>query len=254
MDLVVNLSRFYVCDVDALDNNEIRQVTPPGQGPVQSTASPMPSTPPTTSAATARPCSPRARSTKTTWWSAPGTAAPSTYAPARRSRSPACCPSRSTRSRSRAASSTSISRRATASPNSARRGERHDRYAYHVVPADFPPYPGRQHDHGWPCMHCGENHHRTVMIRGKAFREVSDNAWNVERRLEEMAIEGVERQVLSPMPELLSYWFELETRWPSAATSTAASPRWSPARRNTSTAWAWCPCTDPERAARECAA
>ncbi|MCF6755790.1 non-heme iron oxygenase ferredoxin subunit [Pseudomonas stutzeri] len=34
MDLVVNLSRFYVCDVDALDNNEIRQITPPGQGPV----------------------------------------------------------------------------------------------------------------------------------------------------------------------------------------------------------------------------
>ncbi len=34
MDLVINLSRFYACDADALDNNEIRQVTPPGLGPV----------------------------------------------------------------------------------------------------------------------------------------------------------------------------------------------------------------------------
>ncbi|WP_436785598.1 non-heme iron oxygenase ferredoxin subunit [Stutzerimonas frequens] len=34
MELVVNLSRFYACDADALDNNEIRQVTPPGLGPV----------------------------------------------------------------------------------------------------------------------------------------------------------------------------------------------------------------------------
>lgn len=34
MDLVINLSRFYACDADVLDNNEIRQVTPPGLGPV----------------------------------------------------------------------------------------------------------------------------------------------------------------------------------------------------------------------------
>ncbi|MHB0806603.1 amidohydrolase family protein [Stutzerimonas nitrititolerans] len=80
----------------------------------------------------------------------------------------------------------------------------------HVVPADFPAYPGREKTHGWPCMHCGEGHHRTVMIGGKPFRQVTDNAWDVNRRLDEMAAEGVERQVLSPMPELLSYWFDLD--------------------------------------------
>lgn len=75
----------------------------------------------------------------------------------------------------------------------------------HVVPADFPAYPGREKNHGWPCMHCGEGHHRTVVIGDKPFREVSANAWDSNRRLEEMAADGVERQVLSPMPELLSY-------------------------------------------------
>jgi len=34
MDLVVNISRFFVCAADELGNNEIRQVTPPGLGPV----------------------------------------------------------------------------------------------------------------------------------------------------------------------------------------------------------------------------
>mgnify|MGYP003625534825 CR=1 FL=1 len=78
----------------------------------------------------------------------------------------------------------------------------------HVVPADFPAYPGKQLGHAWPCMHCGE-HHRTVMIGGKPFRQVEDNAWDPRRRIDEMAAEGVAVQVLSPMPELLSYWFEL---------------------------------------------
>ncbi|PHR86778.1 MAG: amidohydrolase [Leeuwenhoekiella sp.] len=80
----------------------------------------------------------------------------------------------------------------------------------HVVPADFPEYRGSDLNHAWPCMHCGHGNHRTVVIRNKSFRQVSSNAWDTRRRLAEMAEEGVERQVLSPMPELLSYWFNLE--------------------------------------------
>jgi nitrite reductase/ring-hydroxylating ferredoxin subunit len=34
MDLVVNMSHFYVCEADALGSCEIRQVTPPGLGSV----------------------------------------------------------------------------------------------------------------------------------------------------------------------------------------------------------------------------
>jgi aminocarboxymuconate-semialdehyde decarboxylase len=53
-------------------------------------------------------------------------------------------------------------------------------------------------------------HHARVMIAGKLFRTVSDESWSVERRLDAMARTGITRQVLSPMPELLSYWLAAE--------------------------------------------
>ncbi len=48
------------------------------------------------------------------------------------------------------------------------------------------------------------------MIAGKNFRTVTDQNWSATRRLEDMAAEGVDAQVLSPMPELLSYWLTAE--------------------------------------------
>jgi aminocarboxymuconate-semialdehyde decarboxylase len=45
-----------------------------------------------------------------------------------------------------------------------------------------------------------------VMISGKIYRTVTDQCWNPFRRLEDMDREGVERQVLSVMPELFNYW------------------------------------------------
>lgn len=77
----------------------------------------------------------------------------------------------------------------------------------HVVPFDFPDYPGGGAGHKWPQMACGPDcGHRHVMIDGKVFRTVAAEAWDVGRRVEQMAASGVARQVLSPMPELLSYW------------------------------------------------
>jgi aminocarboxymuconate-semialdehyde decarboxylase len=52
--------------------------------------------------------------------------------------------------------------------------------------------------------------HRHVVISGNIYRTVSDQAWDVEVRREDMARLGVERHVLSPMPELLSYWLDAE--------------------------------------------
>ena len=81
----------------------------------------------------------------------------------------------------------------------------------HVVPADFPAHAGRSVEARWPSMQaCDHPHHRTVMVGDKAFRTVSDHAWDVRRRLEDMDREGVTAQALSPMPELLSYWFSVD--------------------------------------------
>jgi aminocarboxymuconate-semialdehyde decarboxylase len=46
------------------------------------------------------------------------------------------------------------------------------------------------------------------MLSGKVYRTVSDRCWDTSTRVADMAAQGVGRQVLSPMPELLSYWLE----------------------------------------------
>lgn len=80
----------------------------------------------------------------------------------------------------------------------------------HIVPAEFPAYAGRHHDVPWPSMRHTDSCHANVMIAGKVFRSLDNRSWSVERRLEAMDAAGIERQVLSPMPELLSYWFPAE--------------------------------------------
>ncbi|WP_372717126.1 amidohydrolase family protein [Immundisolibacter sp.] len=81
----------------------------------------------------------------------------------------------------------------------------------HIVPASFPAYVGAAGSGRWPQMQaCDHPGHRTVMIGDKPFRTVSDHSWDIARRLEDMDAEGVQKQVLSPMPELLSYWFDAD--------------------------------------------
>ncbi len=74
----------------------------------------------------------------------------------------------------------------------------------HMVPARFPPSPGGA-ELAWPGMG-----HRSceadVLISGKVYRTVPDTCWVAPKRLAAMAESGVTTQVLSPMPELLSYW------------------------------------------------
>jgi len=44
------------------------------------------------------------------------------------------------------------------------------------------------------------------MVSGKVYRTVSHHAWEPQQRVKDMDASGIERQVLSPMPELLAYW------------------------------------------------
>ena len=80
----------------------------------------------------------------------------------------------------------------------------------HVVPHDFPRYLGRHAGARWPSMADARPCHRHVMLDGKVYRTVSHQAWDTQVRLADMERTQVERQVLSPMPELLSYWLEGE--------------------------------------------
>lgn len=80
----------------------------------------------------------------------------------------------------------------------------------HIVPESFPPYAGSGRDVPWPSMAEAHACHKHVMISGKLYRTVSDGCWSVPRRIEDMGAMRVERQAISPMPELLAYWLPLE--------------------------------------------
>lgn len=75
----------------------------------------------------------------------------------------------------------------------------------HFVPASFPAVPGARSDLAWPSMRheCGHAH---VMISGSRYRTVPEGSWDADVRVADMDAMRIARQVLSPMPELLSYW------------------------------------------------
>lgn len=81
----------------------------------------------------------------------------------------------------------------------------------HWVPAQFPAYLGQRKGVAWPSMAAADpTCDRHVMIEGRIYRTVPDSSWDGQRRLEEMKVMGVTHQVVSPMPELLSYWLHSE--------------------------------------------
>jgi aminocarboxymuconate-semialdehyde decarboxylase len=82
----------------------------------------------------------------------------------------------------------------------------------HVVPENFPAYLGSAMPALWPSTaaapEAGGLCHRHIMIAGKNYRTVSEKCWSPSRRLADLPAMGLAQQVISPMPELLSYWFE----------------------------------------------
>ena len=88
----------------------------------------------------------------------------------------------------------------------------------HVVPEQFPAYLGRTTPSPWPhtapAPHANGLCHRHVMVKGQHYRTVSEKSWSVPRRLEDLPQMGLAKQVISPMPELLSYWLDLADAQP----------------------------------------
>ena len=80
----------------------------------------------------------------------------------------------------------------------------------HIVPEHFPRYAGRHDGVPWPSMADAQACHKHVMISGKRYRTVHEGSWSAARRIADMAPMQVDRQALSPMPELLSYWLALD--------------------------------------------
>ena len=72
----------------------------------------------------------------------------------------------------------------------------------HYVPRGWPPLPGPGDR---PSLRVDGPSEATIMLGEKAFRRITDNAWNADVRLAAMDRCGVDRQVLSPTPVFFSY-------------------------------------------------
>ena len=76
----------------------------------------------------------------------------------------------------------------------------------HVLPHDWPDLDGKygysgfvRLDHYQPC--CAR-----MMIGDRVFREITDNVWDPQRRIEDMSNAGISMQVISTVPVMFSYW------------------------------------------------
>ncbi|MED3561968.1 amidohydrolase family protein [Bacillus xiapuensis] len=76
----------------------------------------------------------------------------------------------------------------------------------HIIPEHIPNFAEKFGGERWPTLEktcsCGAN----IMVSGKVFREVTDQVWDPEKRIKDMDEEGVDIQVLSPIPVTFSYW------------------------------------------------
>ncbi|MDQ3063229.1 MAG: amidohydrolase, partial [Acidobacteriota bacterium] len=77
----------------------------------------------------------------------------------------------------------------------------------HILPQEIPDWKRRFGYGGFVRL----EHHKPCCARmlkddGKFFREVEDNVWSAERRIEECNRQGVGVQVLSTVPVMFSYW------------------------------------------------
>ncbi|MEB5450844.1 amidohydrolase family protein [Virgibacillus pantothenticus] len=80
----------------------------------------------------------------------------------------------------------------------------------HIISEEFLDLANKYGDPRWPVIQktcsCGAN----IMINGSKFREVTSQAWDIKQRLQDMDREGIDIQVLSPIPVTLSYWSDPE--------------------------------------------
>jgi aminocarboxymuconate-semialdehyde decarboxylase len=80
----------------------------------------------------------------------------------------------------------------------------------HIVPEHFPPRAGRRSGEAWPFMDHIRPGEANVMANGRNFRTVTTQCWDVARRTAELPAQGIDAQVLSPMPRLLDYALDVE--------------------------------------------
>src|SRR5688572_15733854 len=81
----------------------------------------------------------------------------------------------------------------------------------HILPKEIPQWKDRFGYGGFIALeHCSPCSARMVRDDGVRFRDVDENCWSPEKRIEECDLSGVNIQVLSTVPVMFSYWAKPE--------------------------------------------
>lgn len=78
----------------------------------------------------------------------------------------------------------------------------------HFLPRAFPPQPAGINEPAWPRMEATSATTATMYVGSREFRSFDDQYWDTERRIAALDRTGVDVQVMSPLPEVLSYWLD----------------------------------------------
>jgi aminocarboxymuconate-semialdehyde decarboxylase len=80
----------------------------------------------------------------------------------------------------------------------------------HFIPKHLPAMGEKYSDEGWPTLIHNAPCQADIYFAGKHYRRIDDRSWDPERRLKDMAAEGVDVQVLSPIPVTFAYDFSAQ--------------------------------------------
>lgn len=80
----------------------------------------------------------------------------------------------------------------------------------HIVPSQYPARPSAIAEPAWPEMVQVDDKSSRMVIAGKDFRVFESFYWDVDERIGQMDKNGIDMEVLSPLPELLSYWLDTD--------------------------------------------
>ena len=80
----------------------------------------------------------------------------------------------------------------------------------HFIPEHLPAMGEKYSDEGWPTLIHNAPCQADIYFVGKHYRRIDDRSWDLQRRLKDMAVEGVDVQVLSPIPVTFAYDFSAQ--------------------------------------------
>ncbi|WP_134704385.1 amidohydrolase family protein [Ammoniphilus sp. YIM 78166] len=80
----------------------------------------------------------------------------------------------------------------------------------HILPPELPDLGKRYGGERWPSIVRVNEQTAHIMVQGNVFRKIGSDTWDPAKKIERMQLDGVDMQVLSPIPIGLCYWAPVE--------------------------------------------